>query len=126
MAAVGHWLRSVRPERRHLRADIVAGLPGAIGSVPDGMAAAVLVGVNPVQGLYAGFAGPIVGGLSSSTRLMVITTTSAASLAAGSALKSVPAGQRPEALLLLVIMAGFAWWPPDCGAGRYTGSCRTR
>ena len=62
MAGVGHWLRSVRPERRYLRADIVAGLPGAIGSVPDGMAAAVLVGVNPVQGLYAGFAGPIAGG----------------------------------------------------------------
>jgi SulP family sulfate permease len=121
VAGVGHWLRSVRPERRHLRADIVAGLPGAIGSVPDGMAAAVLVGVNPVQGLYAGFAGPIAGGLSSSTRLMVITTTSAASLAAGSALKSVPAGQRPEALLLLVLMAGLALVAAGLvGAGRYT------
>jgi SulP family sulfate permease len=40
----------------------VAGLPGAIGSVPDGMAAAVLVGVDPVRGLYASFAGPIAGG----------------------------------------------------------------
>ena len=121
LAAAGHWLRSVRPERRYLRADIVAGLPGAIGSVPDGMAAAVLVGVNPVQGLYAGFAGPIAGGLSSSTRLMVITTTSAASLAAGSALKSVPAGQRPEALLLLVLMAGAALVAAGLvGAGRYT------
>jgi len=121
LAAAGHWLRSVRPERQHLRADIVAGLPGAIGSVPDGMAAAVLVGVNPVQGLYAGFAGPIAGGLSSSTRLMVITTTSAASLAAGSALKSVPAGQRPEALLLLVLMAGVVLVAAGlAGAGRYT------
>jgi SulP family sulfate permease len=121
LAATGRWLRSVRPERRHLRADIVAGLPGAIGSVPDGMAAAVLVGVNPVQGLYAGFAGPIAGGLSSSTRLMVITTTSAAALAAGSALKSVPAGQRPEALLLLVLMAGAALVAAGLvGAGRYT------
>jgi sulfate permease, SulP family len=121
LTATGHWLRSVRPERQHLRADIVAGLPGAIGSVPDGMAAAVLVGVNPVQGLYAGFAGPIAGGLSSSTRLMVITTTSAASLAAGSALKSVPAGQRPEALLLLVLMAGAALVAAGLvGAGRYT------
>ena len=95
VAAVGRWLRSVRPERAHLRADLVAGLPGAISSVPDGMAAAVLAGVNPVQGLYAGFAGPIVGGLSSNTRMMVITTTSAAALAAGSALQSVPADQRP-------------------------------
>jgi hypothetical protein len=51
VAAVGRWVRSVGPERAHLRADIVAGLPGAISSVPDGMAAAVLAGVNPVQGL---------------------------------------------------------------------------
>ena len=40
MAPVGRWLRSVRPERQHLRADLIAGLPGAISSVPDGMAAA--------------------------------------------------------------------------------------
>jgi len=57
VAAVGRWLRGIGPERSHLRADIVAGLPGAISSVPDGMAAAVLAGVNPVQGLYASFVG---------------------------------------------------------------------
>ena len=108
MTAVGRWLRSVRPERAHLRADLVAGLPGAISSVPDGMAAAVLAGVNPVQGLYASFAGPIVGGLSSNTRMMVITTTSAAALAAGSALQSVPPDQRPAAIPLLVILVGIA------------------
>ena len=108
LSAAGRWLRSVRPERRHLRADILAGLPGAISSVPDGMAAAVLAGVNPVQGLYACFAGPIAGGLSSNTRLMVITTTSAAALAAGSALQSVPPAQRPAAVPLLVIMVGIA------------------
>ena len=61
VTAAGRWLRSVGPERAHLRADLVAGLPGAISRVPDGMAAAVLAGVNPVQGLYASFAGPIVG-----------------------------------------------------------------
>ena len=106
LAASHRWLRSVGPERAHLRADILAGLPGAISSVPDGMAAAVLAGVNPVQGLYASFAGPAVGGLAASTRLMVITTTSAAALAAGSALQSVPADKRPEAVPLLVIMVG--------------------
>ena len=107
MPAAGRWLRSVRPERRHLRADLLAGLPGAISSVPDGMAAAALAGVNPVQGLYAGFAGPVAGGLSSNTRLMVITTTSAAALAAGSALQNVPSAQRPAAIPLLVIMVGI-------------------
>jgi SulP family sulfate permease len=108
LGAVGRWVATIGPERAHLRADIVAGLPRAISSVPDGMAAAVLVGVNPVQGLYAGFAGPIAGGLSSHTRLMVITTTSAAALAAGSALQGVPAAQRPAAVALLVILVGVA------------------
>ena len=50
------------------------------------MASAVLVGVNPVYGLYASMAGPIGGGLAVSTRLMVVTTTTAAALAAGSTL----------------------------------------
>jgi sulfate permease, SulP family len=100
------WLRSVRPRRDTLRADALAGLPGAIGSVPDGMAASVLAGVNPVHGLYASFAGPVAGGLSASTKLMVITTTSAAALAAGSALEGVAADDRPAALFLLTLLAG--------------------
>ena len=50
------WLRSVAPERRTLKADAMAGLPGAIGCVPDGMAGSVLAGVNPIHGLYASFA----------------------------------------------------------------------
>ena len=121
MAAVGRWLRSVRPERAHLRADMVAGLPGAISRVPDGMAAAILAGVNPVQGLYAGFAGPIVGGLSSNTRLMVISATSAAALAAGSALQSVAPDQRPAAIALLVILVGIALVGAGIARlGRYT------
>src|ERR1039458_10276572 len=108
VAAVGRWLRSVGPERSSLRADVVAGLPGAISSVPDGMAAAVLAGVNPVQGLYACFAGPIAGGLSSNTRLMVIATTSAAALAAGSALQNVAPAQRPAAVPPFVVPGGVA------------------
>ena len=121
MAAVGRWLRSVRPERAHLRADMVAGLPGAISRVPDGMAAAVLAGVNPVQGLYASFAGPIVGGLSSNTRLMVISATSAAALAAGSALQNVAPDQRPAAIALLVILVGIALVAAGIARlGRYT------
>ncbi len=121
LSAAGRWLRSVRPQGKHLRADIMAGLPGAISSVPDGMAAAVLAGVNPVQGLYASFTGRIAGGLSSSTRLMVITTTSAAALAAGSALSGVPQAQRPQALVLLALMAGVALVAAGIiGLGRYT------
>ena len=59
----GSLARWLRPEPGTLSKDAVAGLPSAIAGVPDGMAAAVLVGVNPVYGLYASFAGPIAGGL---------------------------------------------------------------
>lgn len=103
---VTRWLRSVRPRRRDLKADAVAGLPGAIGSVPDGMAASVLAGVNPVYGLYASFAGPIVGGLTARTKLMVIAPTSAAALAAGSALAGIDPDERAEALFLITLLAG--------------------
>ncbi|XVV09993.1 SulP family inorganic anion transporter [Actinoplanes sp. CA-131856] len=91
---------------RKVRKDLVAGLTGAISGVPDGMAAGVLAGVNPVFGLYASIFGPIGGGLTAGTRLMVITTTSAAAVAAGSALADVPAADRPRALFLLTLMAG--------------------
>jgi SulP family sulfate permease len=104
--AVKAWARSIKPSRAALKGDMVAGVPGAVGSVPDGMAASVLAGVNPVHGLYASFAGPIAGGLTSSTTLMVITTTSAAALAAGSALQDFDPAERTEALFLLTILAG--------------------
>ena len=100
------WLRSVRPKRSDLRQDVAAGLPGAIGSVPDGMATSVLAGVNPIYGLYASFAGRLFGGLTASTRLMVIAPTSAAALAAGSVLSDIEPSQRDEALALLTLIAG--------------------
>lgn len=96
----------VLPEKRHLRQDIIAGLPGAISSVPDGMASSVLAGVNPAHGLYASFVGPVAGGFMSSTRLMVVTTTSAAALAAGSALATYEEAERSDAMILLTLLAG--------------------
>ena len=104
--AVSAKLKSIAPRRATLKTDLMAGLPGAIGSVPDGMAASVLTGVNPIHGLYASFAGPIAGGLTASTKLMVITTTSAAALAAGSAVENLDADDRPAALFLLTLLAG--------------------
>lgn len=96
------------PSWATLRSDAVAGIPGAIAGVPDGMAASVLAGVNPIHGLYASFAGPIVGGAAASTQLMVITTTSAAALAAGEAIATLPASERSGALFLLTLLAGTA------------------
>lgn len=102
-----------------LRQDAVAGLTVAIGNVPDGMANGLLVGVNPVYGLYATMAGPLVGGIVSSTGLMVISTTAAASLTAGQALGSLQGDAREASLFLMVILVGaFQLLLGLLGAGR--------
>lgn len=89
-----------------VRRDGLAGLSLAVANVPDGMANGVLVGVNPLYGLYATMVGPLVGGLLSSTRLMVITTTAAASLTAGQSLNPVNPSERANALFTLVLLVG--------------------
>lgn len=75
-------------------------------ALPDGLATAALVGVNPVSGLYANAIGPAVGGALSSSRLMVVATTSASAVTAAEALAYYAPGQRPAALMLLVLLTG--------------------
>lgn len=70
------------------------------------MASGILVGVNPIYGLYACMVGPIAGGLFSSTRLMIVATTSAASLSAGQALGGLQGDARDNALFLMVVLIG--------------------
>jgi SulP family sulfate permease len=118
---VRRWYRSTKPEPGTFTQETVAGLPGAIGSVPDGMAAALLAGVNPIHGLYASVAGRIVGGLSASTKMVVITTTSAAALSAGSSIASLPSSERASALALLTLIAGAVMFVAGLARlGRYT------
>jgi sulfate permease, SulP family len=104
-AAMAAWLASFRPRRGDLKADTFAALPGAISSVPEGMAVSDLAGVNPVHGRYASFAGPVAGGRTAGTLLLVIATTSGTALAADSALEGVVQEQRPDALILLTLLA---------------------
>jgi SulP family sulfate permease len=104
--AVANYLEPRLPQRGKLRQDVVAGLTSAIGNVPEGMADSLLVGVNPIYGLYASIMGPFIGGLFSSTQLMMVATTSATSLAAGQALINLPAEQRDNVLFLMVILIG--------------------
>lgn len=104
--AVANRVASQLPGGAALRQDGLAGLNSAISSVPDGLASGILAGVNPLYGLYACMAGPIAGGIFSSSQLMVITTTSASALAAGQALAALPFGARTDALFVMVILVG--------------------
>lgn len=104
--AVANHLERRFPRPTSVRADSIAGLNSAVSSVPDGMASGILVGVNPIYGLYACMVAPIAGGIFSSTRLMIVATTSAASLSAGQALGSLQGEARDNALFLMVVLIG--------------------
>ncbi|WP_280439054.1 SulP family inorganic anion transporter [Nocardia cyriacigeorgica] len=106
MRGLPRRLRTVLPRERMRKSDVLAGLSGAIGSVPDGMAAGALAGVSPVHGLYGSMAGRLFGSFTTSTRLMVVTATSASALAAGSALTGVAPEDRAAALTMLTLIAG--------------------
>src|SRR5688500_7151437 len=104
--AVANHLGWQMPGRSTLRQDALAGFSQALSNVPDGMANGILVGVNPIFGLYATMMGPFVGGIVSSTQLMIVTTTAAASLATGQALGQLSGEARAQALALMVVLIG--------------------
>lgn len=91
---------------RTWKQDGTAGLVNAVVSVPDGLAAAALAGVNPVYGLYTSITAPIAGSLLASAQLMQIATTSAAALAAGQAVAVYPQDERDGAMFLLAVLTG--------------------
>ena len=64
-------------KRDTLRKDAVAGLVLGVESVPDGLAAGLLAGVNPLAGLYAYLFGTIGGSVFTSSTFMAVQATGA-------------------------------------------------
>ena len=62
------WLKEYRTS--YLRSDLVAGLTVAVVLIPQSMAYAMLAGLPPVYGLYAGAVTPFIGALWGSLRQM--------------------------------------------------------
>jgi Sulfate permease and related transporters (MFS superfamily) len=73
------WLPHWR-QKEVLRADLLAGLTGAIVVLPQGVAFATLAGMPPAYGLYAAMVPCIVAALFGSSRLMVTGPANAISL----------------------------------------------
>ena len=96
----------LKPDRRNLGADLVAGATFAIVNVPQGMANAVLATVNPVAGLYALMIAMPVGALFTGSVFMNVSTTGALSVAAGEALYPFEGADKIGALAALVLMVG--------------------
>ena len=98
--------QSLKPERGNLASDLVAALTFAVVNVPQAMGHALLAMVNPVLGIYTLMVAVPVGALFSSSVFMNVSTTGALSVAAGVVLLEFPAGQRAEALVVLILLVG--------------------
>jgi SulP family sulfate permease len=98
--------RRLKPERSHLVSDLVAALTFAVVNVPQAMGHALLAMVNPILGIYTLMVAVPIGALFSSSVFMNVSTTGALSVAAGVVLLEFPAGQRVEALVVLVLLVG--------------------
>lgn len=99
-------LRRIFPPLRDLKADFAAGVVGGISAIPDGMAAAVIAGVNPVHGIYASVVGRIAGGLTTASVLMCVTTTGALAITVAGGVAELPQERQAGALALVVLIAG--------------------
>ena len=73
-------LRGLSWNRKSFIPDAMSGLTVALVSIPEGMAYAMVAGVDPVYGLYTGMVTTIVASLTGSTTLMIVTLTNALAL----------------------------------------------
>lgn len=90
-----------------IRADILAGLTGAIVVLPQGFAFAILAGMPPHYGLYAAIMPCIVAALLGSSRLMVTGPATAISLSTLALLSPLATPATGEYILLAITLSFF-------------------
>ena len=95
-----------KAERNNLVSDLIAGVTTALVTIPDGMASAILAGVNPLNGLYALMVGTPVAALLASSQFMFVANTGAIAITVNSVLRDVSPDQLMGALAMLTIMVG--------------------
>ena len=95
------------PVRRDtLGKDAVAGLVLGVESVPDGLAAGLLAGVNPLAGLYAYLFGTIGGSLFTSSAFMAVQATGAMAIVIADVPAVHSADDPARALFTLSVLTG--------------------
>ena len=105
-SGIDNTVQALRPERSNFKSDVIAGLTFAIVNVPQAMGHEVLAMVNPVLGIFTLMVAVPVGAIFTSSVYMNVSTTGALSVAAGSALATLPAADRLQGLAALVLLVG--------------------
>jgi len=102
-----NWFRLV--SRDSLKADLMAGLTGAVIVLPQGVAFATIAGLPPEYGLYTAMVTPIIAALFGSSHHLVSGPTTAISIVVFSAISHYAAPGSPEFVnlaLTLTFLAG--------------------
>ncbi|MEM8906408.1 MAG: SulP family inorganic anion transporter [Bacteroidota bacterium] len=92
-----------------LRADLIAGLSGAIIVLPQGVAFAIIAGMPPIYGLYTAMVTPIIAALFGSSLHLISGPTTAISIVVFAAISQFAEANTPEFIslvLTLTLMAG--------------------
>ncbi|UCH54303.1 MAG: SulP family inorganic anion transporter [Pseudomonadota bacterium] len=95
--------------RDTLRADLLAGLTGAVIVLPQGVAFALIAGLPPVYGLYSAMVPPIIAALFGSSRHLISGPTTAISIVVFATVSKVVAPGSPQFIslaLTLTLLAG--------------------
>src|SRR5512139_2753206 len=100
-------MNTIKPEKKNLTSDLMAGLTFALVNIPQSMAHALLASVNPVFGLYTLMLATPIGALFTSAVFMNVSTTSALAVAAGDTLINYPGSSKVSVLVTLVVMIGI-------------------
>ncbi|PYI38054.1 SulP family inorganic anion transporter [Arthrobacter psychrolactophilus] len=90
-----------------VKSDIKAGLVLGIESVPDGLAAGLLAGVNPLHGLYGYLVGTVGGALATGSAFMTVQATGAMSVVISDIPQTQDAEQSAAALATLALLTGL-------------------
>ena len=109
--AFGPWVRRI--DRQTLRADLIAGVLGALLVLPQGFAFASLAGLPPEYGLYTAIVPCIVAALFGSSWHVVSGPTNANSLALFAALAPLAAVGSPvyiQLALAVTVLVGLMQW----------------
>ena len=98
------WLPLLR-DKTVVRADVLAGLTGAIVVLPQGVAFATLAGMPPAFGLYAAMIPCVIAALFGSSRVMVTGPANAISLTVLAIIAPLAAPESPRYIELVITLA---------------------
>ena len=102
------WYKEITPST--VKADIIAGITGAVIVLPQGVAFAMIAGLPPVYGLYTAMVLPIVAALFGSSKHLISGPTTAISLVVYSAINQLAEPGTEsfiEYTLVLTLLAGI-------------------